>query len=42
LIGSTLGSLKLNNAVLRILTALLVLYVAVRLGVRFPGDWANR
>ena len=42
LIGSTLGSLKLNNDILRILTALLVLYVAVRLGVRFPGDWANR
>jgi uncharacterized protein len=42
LIGSTLGSLKLNNDVLRILTAILVLYVAVRLGVRFPGDWANR
>jgi uncharacterized membrane protein YfcA len=41
-IGSTLGSLKLNNDVLRILTALLILYVAVRLGVRFPGDWANR
>ncbi len=42
LIGSTLGSLKLNNDILRILTALLVLYVAVRLGVRFPSDWANR
>lgn len=42
LIGSTLGSLKLNNDILRILTALLILYVAVRLGVRFPGDWANR
>ena len=42
LIGSTLGSLKLHNDILRILTALLVLYVAVRLGVRFPSDWANR
>jgi uncharacterized membrane protein YfcA len=42
LVGSTLGSLKLNNDILRILTAFLVLYVAVRLGVRFPGDWANR
>jgi uncharacterized membrane protein YfcA len=42
LIGSTLGSLKLNNDMLRILTALLILYVAVRLGLRFPGDWANR
>jgi hypothetical protein len=42
LVGSTLGSLRLNNDILRILTALLVLYVAVRLGVRFPGDWANR
>ena len=42
LIGSTLGSMKLNNDLLRVLTALLVLYAAVRLGVRFPGDWANR
>ena len=42
LIGSTLGSLKLNNEILRVLTALLVLYAAIRLGVRFPTDWANR
>ncbi len=42
LLGSTLGSLKLNNDILRVLTALLVLYVAVRLGVRFPSEWANR
>jgi uncharacterized membrane protein YfcA len=42
LLGSTLGTLKLSNNVLRILTALLILYVAVRLGVRFPSDWANR
>ena len=41
-VGSTLGSLKLNNDILRMLTALLVLYVAVRLGVRFPSEWANR
>lgn len=42
LIGSTLGSFRLNNDVLRTLTGLLVLYVAIRLGVRFPHDWANR
>lgn len=42
LLGSTLGTLKLSNSVLRVLTALLVLYVAVRLGVRFPSDWASR
>jgi hypothetical protein len=42
LIGSTLGTLKLSNTVLRVLTALLVLYVAARLGVRFPSDWARR
>ncbi len=42
LIGSTMGSLKLSNTVLRVLTGLLILYVAVRLGLRFPHDWANR
>lgn len=42
LIGATLGSLKLSNDLMRILTALLILYVAVRLGLRFPHDWANR
>ena len=42
LLGSTLGTLKLSNTVLRVLTAILILYVAVRLGVRFPSDWANR
>src|SRR5438309_1559214 len=42
LLGSTLGSLQLNNDILRVLTALLVLYAAVRLGVRFPHDWASR
>lgn len=42
LIGSTLGSLKLSNDLLRILTALLILYVAVRLGLRFPSEWASR
>lgn len=42
LIGSSLGSLRLSNNLLRILTALLILYVAVRLGLRFPHDWANR
>ena len=42
LIGSGLGSLRLSNHLLRILTALLILYVAVRLGLRFPHDWANR
>jgi hypothetical protein len=42
LIGSTLGSLKFSNNVLRVLTGLLILYVALRLGLRFPHDWANR
>jgi uncharacterized membrane protein YfcA len=42
LIGSTLGSLRFSNTLLRLLTGLLVLYVAVRLGLRFPHDWANR
>ena len=42
LIGSSLGSLKLSNDLLRTLTAFLILYVAVRLGLRFPHDWANR
>ena len=42
LIGSSLGSLKLSNDLLRVLTALLILYVAIRLGLRFPHDWANR
>ncbi|HEX5259281.1 MAG TPA: sulfite exporter TauE/SafE family protein [Sphingomicrobium sp.] len=42
LLGSTLGSLKFDSDILRVLTALLVLYAAVRLGVRFPGEWANR
>ncbi|MEO8175043.1 MAG: sulfite exporter TauE/SafE family protein [Sphingomicrobium sp.] len=41
LIGSTLGSMKLKDSYLRILTGLLILYVAVRLGLRFPGEWAN-
>ncbi|HYX45601.1 MAG TPA: sulfite exporter TauE/SafE family protein [Sphingomicrobium sp.] len=42
LLGSTLATLKLSDTVLRVLTALLVLYVAIRLGVRFPSDWASR
>lgn len=42
LIGASLSSLKLSNNLLRILTALLILYVAVRLGLRFTTDWANR
>lgn len=42
LIGSTLGSMKLSNDILRILTAFLILYVAIRLGLRFPTEWANR
>jgi uncharacterized membrane protein YfcA len=41
LVGSTLGSFKLNNSALHILTGLLILYVAVRLGLRFPIDWAS-
>ena len=42
LIGSNLGSMKLKDSYLRILTGLLILYVAVRLGLRFPGEWASR
>ena len=42
LIGSNLGSMKFKDSYLRILTGLLILYVAVRLGLRFPGEWANR
>lgn len=42
LAGSSLGSLKLGNDLMRILTALLILYVAVRLGLRFPNEWASR
>ncbi|MEO6255434.1 MAG: sulfite exporter TauE/SafE family protein [Sphingomicrobium sp.] len=42
LIGSSLGSMKLKDSYLRVLTGLLILYVAVRLGLRFPGEWANR
>jgi uncharacterized membrane protein YfcA len=38
LIGSTLGSSRLDPKYARILTALLILYVAVRLGIRFYGQ----
>jgi hypothetical protein len=37
LIGSTLGSGRLHPKYVRILTALLILYVAVRLAIRFYG-----
>lgn len=40
LIGSTLSAKWIAQKHLRILTALLVLYVAVRLGLRFPAEWA--
>lgn len=42
LIGSALGSRLIPERYLRILTGLLVLYVAVRLGLRFPDEWARR
>ena len=38
LIGSTLGSGRLDPKYVRILTALLILYVAVRLAIRFYGQ----
>jgi len=37
-IGSTLGSSRLDPKYVRILTALLILYVAVRLAIRFYGE----
>lgn len=40
LIGSTLSAHWIAQRHLRILTALLVLYVALRLGLRFPAEWA--
>lgn len=42
LVGSNLGSTKLKDSHLRALTGLLILYVAMRLGLRFPGEWASR
>lgn len=42
LAGSTLGVRWISQRHLRLLTALLVLYVAVRLGLRFPAEWAAR
>lgn len=41
LIGSTLGSSRIDPKYVRILTALLILYVAVRLAIRFYGDTAG-
>jgi uncharacterized membrane protein YfcA len=38
LIGSTLGSRRLDPNHVRILTALLILYVAARLAIRFYGE----
>jgi uncharacterized membrane protein YfcA len=38
LIGSTLGSSRLDPKYVRILTALLILYVAARLAIRFYGE----
>jgi len=38
LIGSTLGSSRIEPKYVRILTALLILYVAVRLAIRFYGE----
>ena len=38
LIGATLGSSRLDPKYVRILTALLILYVAVRLGIRFYAE----
>lgn len=42
LIGSQLGSQVIPERYLRTMTGLLILYVAVRLGLRFPTDWAAR
>jgi hypothetical protein len=38
LIGATLGSRRLDPKYVRLLTALLILYVAVRLAIRFYGE----
>jgi uncharacterized membrane protein YfcA len=38
LVGSTLGSGRLDPKYVRILTALLILYVAIRLAIRFYGE----
>jgi uncharacterized membrane protein YfcA len=38
LIGSTLGSRRLDPKYVRLLTALLILYVAIRLAIRFYGE----
>jgi uncharacterized membrane protein YfcA len=38
LIGSTLGSGRLDSKYVRLLTALLILYVAIRLAIRFYGE----
>ena len=41
LIGSTLGSSRLDPKYVRILTALLILYVAARLAIRFYGEMGS-
>lgn len=41
-VGSTMGSKMISPRALRLMTALLILYVAVRLGLRFPEEWAAR
>ena len=38
LIGSTLGSSRIDPKYVRILTAMLILYVAIRLAIRFYGE----
>lgn len=41
LAGSALGAGRLREMHLRVLTALLILYVAIRLGLRLPAEWAK-
>ena len=40
-IGSRIGSSRLKESHLRAISAILVLYVAVRLGFRVPDEWAK-
>jgi uncharacterized membrane protein YfcA len=41
LAGSALGSSRLRESHLRLITGVLILYVAVRLGLRFPAEWSK-
>lgn len=40
-VGASLGAGRMKESHLRVVTALLILYVGVRLGLRFPAEWAK-